>query len=343
MVVYLVGVDERRLIKKFLPSCLLKGGDVVDVKIAICQKPPVLLNLEATIDRALESIDEASDEGAQLIVFPEAYLPGYPTWIWRLRPGGDMALGNQLHAGLRNNAVDVAAGGLDPICEAAAQRGVVVVMGLNEIDSEFSGSTLFNTVVVIGSDGTILNRHRKLMPTNPERMVWGCGDASGLRVVDTPVGRIGCLICWESYMPLARFALYSQDIDIYVAPTWDCGETWLASMNHIAREGGCWVLSTATALQGADVPEEFPERSRLFKDEEWINSGDAVVVKPFGGVVAGPLHREKGILYATIDLEAARSSRKSLDVAGHYGRPDLFHLEIDRRPLLPVAFVDDND
>jgi nitrilase len=217
------------------------------------------------------------------------------------------------------------------------------VRGLNEIDSEFSGSTLFNTVVVIGSDGTILNRHRKLMPTNPERMVWGCGDASGLRVVDTPVGRIGCLICWESYMPLARFALYSQDIDIYVAPTWDCGDTWLASMNHIAREGGCWVLSTATALQGADVPEEFPERSRLFKDEEWINSGDAVVVKPFGGVVAGPLHREKGILYATIDLEAARSSRKSLDVAGHYGRPDLFHLEIDRRPLQPVTFVDDND
>jgi nitrilase len=315
----------------------------VDVKIAICQKPPVLLNLGATIDRALDAIDEASDERAQLIVFPEAYLPGYPTWIWRLRPGGDMALGNQLHAELRNNAVDVAAGGLDPICEAAAQRGVVVVMGLNEVDSEFSGSTLFNTVVVIGSDGTILNRHRKLMPTNPERMVWGCGDASGLRVVDTPVGRIGCLICWESYMPLARFALYSQDIDIYVAPTWDCGDTWLASMNHIAREGGCWVLSTATALQGADVPEEFPERSRLFKDEEWINSGDAVVVKPFGGVVAGPLHREKGILYATIDLEAARSSRKSLDVAGHYGRPDLFHLEIDRRPLQPVTFVDDND
>ena len=315
----------------------------MDVKIAICQKPPVLLNLGATIDRALDAIDEASDEGAQLIVFPEAYLPGYPTWIWRLRPGGDMALGNQLHAELRNNAVDVAAGGLDPICEAAAQRGVVVVMGLNEMNSEFSGSTLFNTVVVIGSDGTILNRHRKLMPTNPERMVWGCGDASGLRVVDTPVGRIGCLICWESYMPLARFALYSQDIDIYVAPTWDCGDTWLASMNHIAREGGCWVLSTATALQGADVPEEFPERSRLFKDEEWINSGDAVVVKPFGGVVAGPLHREKGILYATIDLEAARSSRKSLDVAGHYGRPDLFHLEIDRRPLQPVTFVDDND
>jgi len=315
----------------------------MDVKIAICQKPPVLLNLEATIDRALETIDEASDEGAQLVVFPEAYLPGYPTWIWRLRPGGDMALGNKLHAELRRNSVDIAAGALAPICETAAKRGVVVVMGLNEIDSEFSGSTLFNTVVTIGHDGSILNRHRKLMPTNPERMVWGFGDASGLRVVDTAVGRIGCLICWENYMPLSRFALYAQDIDIYVAPTWDCGETWLASMNHIAREGGCWVLSTATALQGSDVPETFPERDKLFKDDEWINAGDAVVVKPFGGVVAGPLHNEKGILYATIDLETARNVRKSLDVAGHYGRPDIFHLKVDRRAMPPISFVDEGE
>jgi nitrilase len=174
-------------------------------------------------------------------------------------------------------------------------------------------------------------------------MVWGCGDASGLRVVDTPVGRIGCLICWESYMPLARHALYAQNLDIYVAPTWDCGETWAASMNHIAREGGCWVLSTATALQGADVPAAFPERDRLFKPDEWINSGDAIVVKPSGGIVAGPLHNEKGILYAVIDPEAARASRKSLDVAGHYGRPDLFRLEIDRRPKPPILFVDEGE
>ena len=254
-----------------------------------------------------------------------------------------MALGNKLHAELRRNAVDIAAGGLDAICEAAAKHNVVVVMGLNEIDSEFSGTTLFNTVVVIGPDGTILNRHRKLMPTNPERMVWGCGDASGLNVVDTPVGRIGCLICWESYMPLARQALYAQNIDIYVAPTWDCGETWQASMNHIAREGGCWVISAATALQGADIPETFPERDSLFKPDEWVNTGDAIVVKPFGGIVAGPLHEEKGILYATIDPEEARNSRKSLDVAGHYGRPDIFKLEVDRRPMPPVNFIDGSD
>jgi nitrilase len=315
----------------------------MDVKVAVCQKPPVLLDLAATMERALATLAEAAGAGARLVVFPEAYLPGYPTWIWRLRPGGDMALGNRIHAELRRNAVDIGAGGLDRLCEAAAKHGVVVVMGLNEIDGEFSGTTLYNTVVVIGADGAILNRHRKLMPTNPERMVWGCGDASGLRVVDTPVGRIGCLICWESYMPLARHALYAQNLDIYVAPTWDCGETWAASMNHIAREGGCWVLSTATALQGADVPAAFPERDRLFKPDEWINSGDAIVVKPSGGIVAGPLHNEKGILYAVIDPEAARASRKSLDVAGHYGRPDLFRLEIDRRPKPPILFVDEGE
>ena len=314
----------------------------MDVRIAICQKPPVLLDLNATVERALQSIDEAAEEGAKLIVFPEAYLPGYPTWIWRLRPGGDMALGNKIHAELRRNAVDIGAGGLDSICEAAAKHGAVVVMGLHEIDSEFSGTTLFNTVIIIGPDGSILNRHRKLMPTNPERMVWGFGDASGLKVVDTPVGRIGCLICWESYMPLARSALYAQSIDIYIAPTWDCGETWQASMNHIAREGGCWVLSAATALQGADIPEAFPERDRLFKQDEWVNAGDAIVVKPFGGIIAGPLHQEKGTLYATIDPEAARNSRKALDVTGHYGRPDLFHLEIDRRPMPPVKFIDES-
>jgi nitrilase len=313
----------------------------MDVKVAVCQKPPVLLDLPATMDRALATLAEAAGAGARLVVFPEAYLPGYPTWIWRLRPGGDMALGNRLHAELRRNSVNIGAGGLDRLCQAAAKHGVVVVMGLNEIDAQFSGTTLYNTLVIIGADGAILNRHRKLMPTNPERMVWGCGDASGLRVVDTPVGRIGALLCWESYMPLARHALYAQNLEIYVAPTWDWGDTWLASMNHIAREGGCWVLSTATALQGADVPDSFPERDRLFKSDEWVNSGDAIVVKPFGGVVAGPLHNEKGILYAVIDTEAARSSRKSLDVAGHYGRPDLFRLEVDRRPKPPILFVDD--
>lgn len=313
----------------------------MNIKVAITQKPPVLLNLNASVAKALDIIEEAANNGANLIVFPEAFLPGYPTWIWRLKPGKDMALGNTLHAILRENSVDLEAGDLDGVCEAAHQHNVVVVMGLNERDSRFSGTTLYNTLVVIGTDGQILNHHRKMLPTNPERMVWGMGDASGLKVVETPFGRIGTLICWENYMPLARYALFAQDIDIYVAPTWDCGDVWLASMNHIAREGGCWVLSTATALTGSDIPEDFPDREALFNDEEWINPGDAVVVKPFGGVVAGPMHQEKDILYAEIDVEDARRSRKSLDVAGHYNRPDLFDLEVDRRPKPAIRFIDD--
>ncbi|MGA8260405.1 MAG: carbon-nitrogen hydrolase family protein [Arenicellales bacterium] len=310
------------------------------LKAAVSQRPPVLLDLRASLDLAVETIERAAAKGARLIVFPEAFLPGYPTWIWRLRPGRDAELGNEIHARLRANAVDLAKDGLAPLREAAREKAAVVVIGFHEVDSAFSGTTLFNSVAVIGPEGEILNRHRKMMPTNPERMVWGFGDASGLRVVETPAGRIGTLICWESYMPLARHALYAQNIEIYVAPTWDCGDTWIASMNHIAREGGCWVLSSATALQASDVPSDFPGRDTLFTGDEWINPGDAVVVRPHGGIVAGPLHQEKDLLFAEIDVEKARRARKSLDVTGHYGRPDLFQLNVDRRPHPPVAFDD---
>lgn len=313
------------------------------VKVAIIQKPPVLLNLADSIEKAVALIEESAQQGGQLIVFPEAFLPGYPSWVWRLRPGKDMQLSNLLHAKLKDNSVDLSANGLDRVCKAAAKHQVVVVIGFTELDSVYSGSTLYNTVAVIGTHGEILNRHRKLMPTNPERMVWGMGDASGLRVVDTPFGRIGCLICWESYMPLARFALYSQGVDIYIAPTWDCGENWLASMNFIAREAGCWVLSTATAIQVSDIPDDFPEREMLFGDNnsEWVNPGDAVIVKPFGGVEAGPMHQKKTILYHKIDVAAAAQSRKSLDVSGHYNRPDIFQLSVNRKPQPPVSFIDE--
>ncbi len=309
-------------------------------KAAVIQKPPVLLDRKSTVAATASLIGEAAAQGASLIVFPEAYVPGYPAWIWRLRPGVDGALSGEIHARLRENSVDLAGGDLDPVREAAAKHKATVVLGINERDSEFSGTTIFNTVVIIGADGNILNRHRKLMPTNPERMVWGMGDASGLRVVDTPVGRIGALICWENYMPLARYALYAQDVEIYIAPTWDTGESWLATMRHIAKEAGCWVIGTATAMQGSDLPKDFPGRDTLYKDDEWINDGDAVVIKPMGAIAAGPLNRKKEILYAEIDIEAARKSRRSLDVAGHYSRPDIFSFSVDRRPLPPVRFLD---
>lgn len=309
-------------------------------KVAVVQDPPLLLDRDGSIAKAVDCIDRATGEGASLVVFPEAYIPGYPTWIWRLKPGGDMALTGEIHGRQRQSAVDLGGEDLAPVQEAAARCGATVVMGLHEIDSRFSGSTLYNTLVVIGPDGAILNRHRKMMPTNPERMVWGMGDASGLRVVDTPAGRIGALICWEAHMPLARYALYAQDIDIFVNPTWDDSDVQVASMRHIAREAGCWVISTATALQGSDVSADFPGRDRLFQDDEWINAGNALVVQPGGAVAAGPMPREKGILYAEIDVEAGRRSRRSLDLCGHYARPDLFSLTVNRKPQEPVAFVD---
>jgi nitrilase len=261
--------------------------------------------------------------------------------VWRLKPGADMALAGEIHARLREQAVDIGRGDLRPLTEAAAAHSLTVVCGMHELDSEFSGTTLFNTVVVIGPDGTVLNRHRKLLPTNPERMVWGRGDARGLRVVDTPVGRIGCLICWENYLPLARYALYAQNLDILVAPTWDCGDAWIASMRHIAREGGCWVIATGTAIQGADVPGDFPCRERLFtNNEEWLCDGGALIVRPFGKIEAGPHNRDKSVLYCEIEPAEAPRSRRSLDVAGHYARPDIFSLQINRMALPPVEFRD---
>ncbi|MGJ7458088.1 carbon-nitrogen hydrolase family protein [Halomonas sp. MA07-2] len=309
-------------------------------KIAVIQTPPVMLQRDATIEVMLESIDEAASAGATLLVFPEAYIPGYPTWIWRLKPGGDMALSSELHARLRVNAVDLNADHLTPLQDAAARHSVTLVVGITELDSRYSGTTLFNSVVVIGPDGTLLNRHRKLMPTNPERMVWGMGDGSGLNVVASPAGRIGSLICWECYMPLARHALYSQAMEIFINPTWDSSDACLVTLRHIAREGGCWVIGTATAIQGSDIPDTFPERDKLYSPEEWINVGNAVVIAPSGDISAGPLNREKGILYADIDIETAHRARRSLDVAGHYGRPDIFSLTVNRTRQAPAMFID---
>ena len=309
------------------------------MQVAVIQEPPVSLDLAASIERAVDLVARAARDGAELVVFPEVWLPGYPTFVWRLKPGAGMGATDTLFQQSQANSVDLSRDGLAPLREAAREHGVVVVVGFQEIDGSVSGSTLFNSATIIDADGRIANAHRKLMPTNPERMVWGFGDGAGLNVVDTAVGRVGALICWENYMPLARFALYAQDIDIYVAPTWDSGPTWLATMQHIAREGGCWVIGCATALESSDIPEDLPHRDEVFPDaDEWINPGDAVVYRPFGGVVAGPMHAEKGILTAEIDPEEARASRRKFDASGHYARPDVFTLSVNRSRQTPIAF-----
>lgn len=312
------------------------------MQLAVVQKPPVLLNRDATIADAVDAVKEASQNGAQLVVFPEAYIPGYPAWIWRLRPGGDMALAEKLHARLLANAVSVDHGDLDPLRAAAREYAVTIVCGIDERDTEFSRGTVYNSVVTIGPDGSLLNRHRKLMPTNPERMVWGFGDASGLKVVGTPCGRIGALICWENYMPLARCALYALGVEIYIAPTYDAGEKWIGTLQHIAREGGCWVIGSGMAFRGSDIPDDLPGKAELYPNaEEWINPGDSIVIEPGGKIAAGPMRRETGILYADIDLERVGIARRSLDVVGHYARPDIFKLHVNTGRLKPVEFKAD--
>ncbi len=311
-------------------------------KVAIIQRPPVLLDRGATIARAVQSVAEAAAAGASLIVLPESFIPGYPSWIWRLAAGKDGAVVGQLHTRLLANAVDIAKGDLNELCEAARVHAVTIVCGINECERQTGGGTLYNSVVVIGTDGTVLNRHRKLMPTNPERMVHGFGDASGLRTVDTQVGRVGALICWENYMPLARYSLYAQGVEIYVAPTYDTGDGWISTMRHIALEGRCWVLGSGTALRGSDIPDDFPARAQLFAEpDEWINDGDSVVVNPQGRIVAGPLHREAGILYADIDVALVAPARRALDVTGHYARPDIFELQVRRTPVTAVRYIDE--
>lgn len=309
------------------------------MRLAIVQRPSVLLNRSRTIADAVASIREAASNEARLVIFPEAYIPGYPAWIWRLRPGGDMALAEKLHSQLLANAVSLDGDDLAPLCKAAKEHKVTVVCGINERDAEFSRGTVYNTVVVIGPDGDLLNRHRKLMPTNPERMVWGFGDASGLKVLDTPCGRIGALICWENYMPLARCALYALGVEIYIAPTYDSGDKWVGTLQHIAREGGCWVVGSGMAFRASDIPDTVPGKSDLYPNaDEWINPGDSVVIEPGGKIAAGPMRRELGILYSDIDLERVGIARRSLDVVGHYSRPDIFQLRVNTTALKPVEF-----
>ena len=308
-------------------------------RVAVVQHPPVALHRQKTLARGVELLEEAAAGGARLVSFPEAWVPGYPEWIWGLRPGNDFKLSSDIHARLVENAVDLKSDQLKVIQAAARRLKLTVSMGIHERDGEFSRGTLYNTVVLIGPDGALINRHRKLMPTNPERMVWGTGDATGLRVSETPSGRVGALICWENYMPLARFSIFAQGCEIYIAPTWDEGDMWLSTMRHIAAEGRCWVLGNGSSMRGKDFPRDFPNRNKLYPDlEAWLNPGDSVIVNPVGKVVAGPLHEQHGILYADCDPALASAAKRTLDIAGHYGRPDIFRLEVNREARAPVDF-----
>lgn len=307
------------------------------VTAAAIQATPVFLDREATVDKSVRLIGEAASGGAGLMVFPETFIPTYPDWVWRESPWESNS--NRLYGLLLDNAVEVPSKATEAIGRAARRARAYVSMGVNERDP--NGATIYNTQIYFAPDGEIAGKHRKLMPTGGERLVWGYGDGSTLLSFDTPFGRLGGLTCWENYMPLARYAMYAQGIDVWCAPTWDNSEVWVATLRHIAKEGRVYVIGVAPLLRGSDVPDEVPGRSELWGgDDDWMSRGLSAIVGPDGEVLAGPLVEREGILYAEIDASVARASRSQFDPVGHYSRPDVFRLSVDTGANPPVVSPD---
>lgn len=303
------------------------------VTAAAVQATPVFLDREATVEKVVSLVKEAASNGAGLVVFPETFIPTYPDWVWRAPAWGGPS--QELFARLADQAVPVPGKTTDAIGAAAKRAKAYVAIGVNE--REETGSTIYNSLLTFGPDGRLLGKHRKLMPTGGERLVWGMGDGSDLQVFETPFGRVGGLICWENFMPLARYAMYAKGVDIWLAPTWDNGENWVATLRHIAREGRVYVIGVTTLLRGSDVPDDVPGRELWGGEEDWANDGWSAIVDPDGQLIAGPLVGEEGILYAELDADHARAERHKFDPVGHYSRPDVFRLIVDEEPKPQIS------
>jgi nitrilase len=297
------------------------------VKVACVQAEPVILDREATIDRLGELAAEAGAAGAELVVFPEAFIPAYPSSSWaKFLAGWGDERAKAAFALLARESVEVPGPASDRIAEVAREHGVWLVVGVTEIERERPG-TLYNTLLYYSPEGGLALKHRKLMPTNHERLVWGQGDGGGLRAIETPLGRLGGLICWENYMPLARFALYESGVEIYVAATADDGERWQSTMVHVALESRSYVISANHFQRASSYPKEFPLREELQK-LDLIGRGGSAILAPDGRFLAGPLFDEEGILYAELDPERLLQERQRFDPVGHYNRPDVLQLTV---------------
>lgn len=301
------------------------------VKVAAAQISPVFLDKEKTIQKACQAIQEAGDNGADLIVFPEAFISGYPDWVW-LIPNSKGADLNELYVKLVQNAVSVPDDGSRQLCKAAKKSGINVVIGMHERNSETSGASLFNSLLFIDDKGLVIGKHRKLIPTGGERLIWSQGDGSSLRSYDTTAGKLAGLICWENFMPLARNAIYESGAQILAAPTWDKSPNWIQSMQHIAREGGLFVVSACMALKMDDIPDHYEFKNLYPEGREWINVGNSAIIAPNGEILAGPLEAKEGILYAELDPHQVIKAKRMFDVVGHYSRPDVFTFNLKKTP-----------
>jgi nitrilase len=297
------------------------------VRVACVQAEPVVLDRDATVDKLVALTAEARSDGAQLVVFPEAFVPAYPSSVWAKALAGWAEPGaTEAFALLARESVAVPGEAESRIGEAARANGVWIVTGVTEIDPD-RPSTLYNTLLYHAPDGSLAAKHRKLVPTNHERLVWGQGDGEGLRAFPTELGRMGGLICWENYMPLARFALYESGVEIYVASTADDSDEWQQTLMHIARESRAFVVSPSHFQRDSAYPDDFPLK-RLIDGVGTIGRGGSAILAPGGAYLAGPLYDEEGILYAELDPATLWAERQRFDPAGHYHRPDVLGLRL---------------
>ena len=301
-------------------------------RAAVVQAAPVAFDCERTLERAAHLVAEAAAAGARLVVFPEAFVSGYPKGAdFGARVGSRAPEGREWFRRYHASAIDVPGPTTERLGELARQHGVVLVIGV----IERAGGTLYCTALFIDADGTLLGKHRKLMPTAMERLIWGFGDGSTLPVLDTPLGRIGAVICWENYMPQLRLAMYGRGVQLYCAPTVDDRETWLPTMRHIALEGRCFVLSANQFARRGDYPADYP----IAADDPGtvLIGGGSCIVDPAGRVLAGPARDSETILTADLDLDEIARGTFDLDVVGHYARPDVFALHVNTAPQHAVT------
>jgi len=304
---------------------------------AVAQTSSVLLDTPATVERALALMADAAKAGAELLVFPEAFIGGYPKGAdFHIYLGGRTPQGRAEFKHYFDAAVSVDGPEIAALAKAAGRHRLYVVIGIIERD----GGTLYCTAVYLGADGRVLGKHRKLMPTALERLVWGFGDGSTLAAVDTPWGKLGAVICWENYMPMLRMAMYQQRVAIYCAPTADDRDSWQSTMQHIALEGRCFVLSACQHLRRAQFPAERLNNRLPEAPDTVLMRGGSVIIDPLGKVLAGPVYNEDALLTADLDLSLVPMGQMDFDAVGHYARPDIFSLQVNTAAQRAVKLGD---
>jgi nitrilase len=310
---------------------LLMVNTIQSVRVAVIQAASIIMNRDATIEKAISLIKRASEKGAKIVVFPEAFIPAYPRGL-----SFGTIIGSRSDDGRRDwyrywrNSIPVPGEATDLLGKAAREAGVYLIIGVIERDREYSGGTLYCSVLFFGPDGALLGKHRKLKPTAAERIVWGEGDGSTLPVFDTPYGKIGALICWENYMPLARAAMYAQGVQLYIAPTADARESWQSTIRHIAMEGRCFVLSCNQYVTKDMYPNDLACYNDLETSPEVMSNGGSAIVDPLGNYVAEPVWGKEEIIIADLDMKKIAYSQFDFDPVGHYARPDVFKLVVNK-------------